>query len=40
MPPWKKAHYVVYVHPHQDTGEISCASFTCTAGKGGVAVNM
>ena len=31
----KKAHYVVYVHLHQDTGKISCASCTCTAGKGG-----
>ena len=31
----KKAHYVVYVHLHQDTGKISCASYTCTAGKGG-----
>ena len=31
----KKAHYTVYVHLHQDTGKISCASCTCTAGKGG-----
>ncbi|XP_028398837.1 uncharacterized protein LOC114522365 [Dendronephthya gigantea] len=31
----KKAHYAVYVHLRQDTGKISHASCTCTAGKGG-----
>ncbi len=30
----KKAHYTVYVHLHQDTAKISCASCTCIAGKG------
>ncbi len=32
----KKVHYyTVYVHIHLDTGEISCASCACIAGKGG-----
>ena len=31
----KKAHYTVYVHLHQDSDKVSCASCTCTAGKGG-----
>ena len=34
----KKAHYTVlrsYVHLHQDSGKVSCASCTCAAGKGG-----
>ena len=31
----KKAHCPVYVCLHQGSGKVSCASCTCTAGKGG-----